>query len=160
MSNQGTPQRTPSFDWILWLKWILVSTLGWVAGLALLADVVIAMGAVMGVMQWIVLRSLVRRAGWWILATAVGWAVGHVVVSIVPPVEAVVVQGAVLGAVIGTMQWFVLRRWVYRAAWWIVMSTLGWAVGPVLGASLVGAVVGAVTGFALELLLRHARLEL
>lgn len=160
MPNQETPQRTPSFDWILWLKWILVSTLGWVAGLVLPAEVVIAIGTVMGFMQWIVLRSLMGEAGWWILATAVGWAVGQMVVNIVPLVGTVVVQGAVLGAVTGTMQWFVLRRWVYRAAWWIVMSTLGWAVGPVLGTSLVGAVVGAVTGFALELLLRHARLEL
>jgi hypothetical protein len=53
----------------------------------------------------------------------------------------------------------VLRRWVYRAGWWIVISASGWALGltGILGASLAGAVAGGVTGITLELLVRHLR---
>jgi hypothetical protein len=157
MSDQETVQQTPAFDWVLWLKWTLLSTLGWVVGWALTGEMVIAVGAVVGMMQWIVLRPLVHQAGWWIVASGVGWAAGYAVTTIAFSAESIVLPGAVIGAALGTMQWLVLQRLVYRAVWWIVISSLSWAIGPILGAPLVGAVVGAVTGLGLELLLRHPR---
>ena len=155
MSSQEASQETRSFDWALWWQWVLVSTLGWLLGWTLVHQVVI--GAVIGIAQWLVLRRLVSRAGWWILASTVGWAVGAAVVTLVFPPQPGVLAGAVLGAMTGLAQWFVLRRWVRQAGWWVLISALGWAIGliGVLGASLAGAVVGAVTGIALELLLRH-----
>ena len=42
---------------------------GWVAGTGLF-------GTVAGVLQWAVLRRQVPRAGWWVLASTVGWVVG------------------------------------------------------------------------------------
>lgn len=33
-------------------------------------------GALLGIMQWCVLRRKYSRAGWWVLATALGWALG------------------------------------------------------------------------------------
>jgi hypothetical protein len=156
-SEQESGDKSPSFDWILWLKWILASTLGWAVGWALAGEITI--GAVIGIMQWIVLRPLVPQAGWWALASAVGWPVGQMLVVTTFPTKVGVIAGAFLGAILGISQWIVLRRWFHQAGWWIVMSTLGWALGlaGMLGPSLVGAVVGATTGFALELLLRHPR---
>jgi hypothetical protein len=156
-SEQESSDKTPSFDWILWLKWILVSTLGWVIGWALAGEMTI--GVVIGVMQGIILYPLVPQAGWWVLASAVGWAVGQMLVVTTFPTEVGVIAGAFLGVILGISQWIVLRRWFFQAGWWIIMSTLGWALGlaGMLGPSLVGAVVGATTGFTLELLLRHPR---
>ena len=42
---------------------------GWVLGVGLF-------GTVAGVLQWLVLRRHVARAGWWVLASTVGWIVG------------------------------------------------------------------------------------
>ncbi|MBS1252177.1 MAG: hypothetical protein MAG451_01215 [Anaerolineales bacterium] len=157
MPNHEVSQAKPSFDWAFWFRWILVNTLGWLLGWTLLHQT--GIGAVIGLTQWFVLRSLAPQAGWWVLLSAGGWAIGQVVVITVLPPQVGVLAGAVLGATTGIAQWLVLRRWVHRAGWWIVMSILGWALGltGVLGASLVGAVAGGVTGFALELLLRHPR---
>jgi hypothetical protein len=149
--------KTLSFDWVFWLQWVLVGTLGWFLGLALIGDV--GIGAAMGIMQWLVLRPQVRQASWWIVASIVGWIIGLVAIAVVPP-EIGALTGIMLGVVFGTAQWFILRRWVDGAGWWIVVSALGWAVGPIFGVLFVGAVVGAVTGIALELLLRHPRPEM
>ena len=157
MSSQERRSKTASFDWVFWLKWVLVSTLGWVVGLLLPRSVSITIGALVGIAQWVVLRPLFPQAGWWILASAVGWAASYGLLSMVLPVGDVFLYGAVIGVTTGAAQWFVLRRWCFRAGWWVAISTLGWAVGPVLGTSLTGAVVGATTGLALELLRRHAR---
>ena len=110
---------------------------------------------IMGMAQWLVLRARIRRAGWWIIASAVGWVVGLAVITVASPSAAGAVFGAVLGATTGTAQWLVLRLSVYQAGWWIVISILGWALGPIFGATLVGGIVGAVTGVSLELLVRH-----
>ena len=42
---------------------------GWIAGAGLF-------GAVVGLLQWLVLRRQVARAGWWVLASTLGWVVG------------------------------------------------------------------------------------
>jgi len=45
-------------------------------------------GAVLGLGQWLLLRHNVKRAGWWILATIVGW---------------VIAAGASVGVITGTV---------------------------------------------------------
>ena len=153
------PQERPSFDWLLWLKWVLASTIGWVAGVLLPASVAFGLGAMVGIAQWVVLRPLFRQAGWWILASAMGWAVGEALVTVVLPIDNTFLQGAMLGGTLGIAQWLVLRRWVHRGGWWVAVSIGGRAAGPILGAPLVGAVAGATTGLTLELFQRYARLE-
>lgn len=148
-------QEGRSFDWVFWFKWILVSTLGWLAGFAFPGLLAAAIGVSLGILQWLVLRSLFERAWWWIVASGLGWAVGFVAVTYLLPEQMAVLQGLILGASIGVAQWLVLRQWVPGAYWWIPMSALGWAVGPILGPLLVGGVVGAATGFSLELLVRR-----
>jgi hypothetical protein len=138
----------------LWVKWILASTLGWVIGWAFVPE--FAVGALVGAAQWIVLRPLIRRDGWWIPASAVGWAAGRAIVLTVFPPGTAGFAEAVIGASVGLAQWLVLRGQVHRAWWWIVLSTLGWALGltGALGSSWAGAVAGATTGIALEFLMR------
>jgi hypothetical protein len=128
-----------------------------VVGQILPSYMTVAIGALVGIVQWVVLRSLFPQAAWWILASALGWAASHILLSAALAVGDVTLSGAITGVTLGTAQWLALRRWVYLAGWWVVISTLGWAAGPVLGASLTGAVVGATTGLALELLRRHPR---
>jgi hypothetical protein len=150
--------RTPTFDWLLWLQWLAVTTLGWVlAGMLLPGPALVAAGLVIGSLQWVVLRQRLPQTGWWILTTTTGWATGWAIVITVVPQEFGALTGPFLGAAMGTLQWLFLRRHFYQAGWWIAVSTLGWTLGLTLlsGPMLVGAVAGAVTGIALELLLRY-----
>jgi hypothetical protein len=151
-------QRTPEFDWALWLQWLAATTLGWVLGGMMLAGLALGVaGVVLGTLQWVVLRQRLRQAGWWILASAGGWTIGWVTVSVVIPPESWIHGGAVLGTAIGAAQWLVLHRQFYQAGWWVIISALAWTIAleGLTGELLVGAVVGAVTGIALELLLRY-----
>jgi len=133
-----------------------------------------SIGAVVGVLQWLVLRRRVSKAGWWILASTAGLAVAFAVVYLAvaygsPGDLDDVAAMALGGAVMGTLQWLVLRRQVSRAGWWVLASTVGWglcgavaaagddAEGMIAFVSLVGGgvVLGAVTGAALVWLLRQ-----
>jgi hypothetical protein len=91
---------------------------------ALAAAMGLALGAILGIPQWLVLRSYVLKAGWWVLANAVAWMLGMVVVFIGTsfiPAEAftlqvalllllfVVAAGATVGAVHGLALIWLLR---------------------------------------------------
>ncbi len=195
--------------WRFGILWMLVTTVAWAIGFVMgfalahigeavepfigsvlggiLAYVIFgaASGAVVGLVQWLVLRRQISRAGWWILASAAGLAVATgagIVVAWLTGYSIELANFAVLGrwvavaalggAVIGILQWFVLRRQVSRASWWVLASTLGWAscmavagagmiatpmgLGPLLRSLIGGGVVlGAVTGGALIRLLRQ-----
>ncbi len=148
----------PGFDWTFWLSWVLVSTLSWVIGWTFVRPEAL-IGLPIGVLQWLLVRSSFPHASWWIVASAAGWAAGWSLIVLVLPPQVGVEAGAMIGAALGFAQWWVLRRWVYKAGWWIPVSTLGWAVGlsGVLGVSMVGAIAGAATGYAMELLRRFPR---
>ncbi len=162
MSEERTPWHRPDFDWTLWVKWVLATTLGWAVGWALsgyLTEFVI--GLPVGLAQWMVLRNQIERAEWWILASALGWAAGRGLVAVVFAPQDLVLVGGTLGASLGLAQWLVLRPHLVRSWWWIVLSALSSAVGMtgVLGEPLVGSIVGAATGLALESLLRYSATE-
>ena len=79
-------------------------------------------GAVTGILQWLVLRSQVSRAGWWVLASTVGWGLSVTVARAIPwgndemdALWALVVTGAVLGAVTGGALVWLLRQPVPEA---------------------------------------------
>lgn len=170
--------------WGFWLLWVLASTVGWYSGFyvgifgTLAVEAILpnyggavlwaGLGAGVGILQWFVLRWRVSRSGWWVLASILGLAVAAVLgtavalargYSIMPWSPAVV--AGVGGAMAGIMQWFVLRRQVSRAGWWVLASTVGWAVSmeatgflsPNMAMAVVG--LGAVTGLALVWLLRQ-----
>lgn len=126
----------------LWARWrALTRTVGWIPNLAMRWSAVGAVaGALAGFGQWLILRRHFRRAGWWILATVIGWAVARAVaetvnaaldVAMAGGVVAIVVwavAGAMAGALAGFGHWLILRRHFQRAGWWILANAIGWVV--------------------------------
>ena len=84
------------------LRWTMVVALG---------------GAVTGILQWLVLRGQVSRAGWWVLASTVGWGLGMTagIAYSWPGPMWLIVTGAVLGAVMGGALVWLLRQPVPEA---------------------------------------------
>lgn len=169
MSTAKPPSRRPSgFNGIAWVQWLFLTTLGWLLGIFVTAQIdalagdrigLLAesgIGLAVGLMQWFQLRPLGRHSAWWILATGLGWVLALGFVRLIG-LDDIELRGALIGTVLGVGQWLVLRHTSRQAGWWILVSALAWTVGQTLGVFLVGAVVGAVTGFALVLLPRHHR---
>ncbi len=111
-------------------------------------------GAVVGLLQWSVLRralpAVSRRA--WVVATLAGalvaWFLGSLPSTLIglasgpaeaaapaqePPAALVLTMaaamGLVLGAILGMPQWRVLRRVVGRAWIWMPANSVAWALG-------------------------------
>jgi drug/metabolite transporter (DMT)-like permease len=182
-----TKKRRKSVDWFVWLQWALASGLGAAVGFALadavlrpfsealydaMAEVVIfgLIGAMMGILQWLVLRRHFSQVGWWVAASAVGGTLVGIGGAYYGNKEGQVnltVFYSLVGSILGALQWLLLRRRISRSGWWVVASLLGWALAlPViqsldrlglmrglsdaivypLGFGLMGTVVGIVTG--------------
>lgn len=177
----GTPD-----SWHGWLAagalWTMLTAAGWAAGFFLAPRISlfaistvgpalgqdagraagwVVLGAVAGAVaagsQSIVLRNWVTGVKWWIIATAVGWALatGWLVgwINI----------GAIVGGIIGLGQWLILRRWVHRARWWLLGSAVAWTAAQaselllpftadVLPVTIAGSVYGAITSLVLIVL--------
>jgi len=130
-------------EWGFGLRWALATTVGWVVGFAIceafkaFLESITADGAVIGISvgigQWLALKGRINRVGWWILASIIGFAVGKAAgdafAQAVPGAVSFGLSGAAIGASVGIAQWFVLRRHVVRAEWWVLASVLAWAVG-------------------------------
>jgi hypothetical protein len=103
---------------------------GWIVG-----------GAVVGALQWSVLRRRVDLAAWSILASSggvlagfiLGWSLGG------PPFD-FLLAFVMVGLLNGIVQWRALRPLVDRAGWWVLASSLGFAVGGAVGIGLLLAV--------------------
>lgn len=181
----------------LWLAWVLVSMIGFSVAAMLCARAAyilfdggdfdatlaiatgIVMGAIVGYLQWVVLREKIMRADWWVLASALGFAAFLVtpgVIGLNANPEVVGMLGVIaLGLVGGSLQGLILRQQVKRAGWWLVATMSGALVGEVgfplwiaLGATsnydlsaiilglTFGTGYGAITGAVLVWLLRQS----
>jgi hypothetical protein len=111
---------------------------------------------------------VLAKAGWWILATALGWAAGYLSTLLLPTssssnasVAAVALAPwLAIGLATGLGQWFILRYRFNRAGWWVPVSGLavafgaaGWVFGGVCGGVLSWSAAGAATGLILVWLL-------
>jgi hypothetical protein len=107
-------------------------------------------GLVLGLVQWPHLRPHLIAARWWPLASALGALAGTLVGAgvglLLQSLEWIASAATVVAAtaVLGVAQWWLLRRQVARAGWWIAANALGWGVGLVAGFLVV------VLGFLLE----------
>jgi hypothetical protein len=151
-----------------------VGVLQWVVLWIFLELQSVGIGA--GELKWPVLWRRIAGAGWWVLGSAAAGAAisqGDLAsyyesLSFGTLLRYIVVV-ALGGAVAGILQWLVLRSQVSRAGWWVLASTVGWALGIALWDAgwdagtaygtvlLVGGplVLGVVTGAALVWLLRQ-----
>ncbi len=77
----------------------IYADLAWIGGTA-------GFGVVLGILQWVVLRKSVRKAGWWMVACALGWLLG------MPAGQEVGWNGlgAVYGAITGITIVYLLRQ--------------------------------------------------
>jgi hypothetical protein len=175
-------------EWGPALWWVLATTVGWVVGFAVceaFKDFVesfnsdgAVIGVSIGIMQWLVLRRHFNRAGWWVLASVTGFAVGKALGDALAQADVgavgLALSGAAIGTSLGIAQWAVLRRHVEQAAWWVLASVVAWVVGwsiisvvdvapggPTGMAYLIGstgaAAAGVITGLTLVRLLRQRR---
>jgi hypothetical protein len=135
-----------------------------------------------GFLHWLILRQWFPHAGWWVLASGAGSLLGYYVMGwglgVADTQEgttfarfAVPASMAVAGAAVGTLQWVVLRRWVSRAGWWVLASSISWVAAEyaylklsragdvqlLWGAVVSGTLSGAITGLTLVGLMRNNR---
>jgi hypothetical protein len=137
----------------LWLAWFLASLIGYALGMLLGASVAyglfdkdtfdatmgltlgIVMGTIGGFAQWVVLRERIAGAGWWILASALGFATVFSMGGNVRPNENPAMIGIrmaiAFGLVAGVPQWLILRQKVARSGWWVLANIIGLVVGEI-----------------------------
>ena len=160
----------PESGWPFWWRWVVATNLGWFPGIfiglaaaelapeppTLVRACVAALVAVTlfgGVQAWALRSFLPRPASWW-LASIVGWTAGVALARLLIDagslalssiVDAIAV-GCIAGFVVGLTQTWVLTSTpsaplaMGRAAWWPLISALGWGVlfpGAVPGVGLI-----------------------
>ena len=106
--------------------WSIVTNTCW-AIVILLSVVICQAGSLAGVLQWFVLRQYLSRSIHWMLASWLGALLTLQISDIL--VASDIVYLGVEGTLLGMMQWFVLRREVAGAGWWMPASVLGWLLG-------------------------------
>lgn len=168
----------------LWFRWVLANLVGFAGGGAVAGGLARAMGqsqygivtstpnavliaartagaalavwgVAVGTAQWLVIQGDVRRTGWWVPATATGWALAGVVAGILSGFMGgavtgigrdVGVWGFVMVAVGGilavaflpvTFQWMILRPQVDRAWRWLVGAAGAFVVAAGVAAGVV-----------------------
>ncbi|MCL4561597.1 MAG: hypothetical protein M1281_13415 [Chloroflexi bacterium] len=101
----------------------------------------LAYALIAGTLQWLILRTRIKKAGWWPLASLGGMGAGFLILfglmaglpqetaqsissSLPEPVQGMLEWGIEAGA-LGLVQWLVLRKSLPRAGWWIAISLLG-----------------------------------
>lgn len=123
----------------------------------------VVVGSTTGLAQWFALRRRIGQAGWWILATTVGVSSGFLALAVIRTITGALIEtmgAALIGIVAGIAQWFVLRRRVSRAGWWVLASIVSWVAGLFFSHPVpAGTSFGLITGTALVWLLRHPASE-
>lgn len=163
--------KQTKLGWSFWLKWLLATTvsfsicfiaffyLGKMLALMIgyphedpffyhlaynIHSIVICAGV--GIIQWLILRRIVSRVGWWMPAMLVGFILTLVLLYTLPitrihflDVEYSFADNLVSsifwslgGTLAGVFQWFFLRRHISRAYWWILANAVGWSLGAIV----------------------------
>lgn len=158
--------------WLLWLIATVVGGgLGWWTGWRVSFQVPgdagtlvlgLVTGIVLGLVQWLVLRIYLLDAGWWILATSLGWGFGFSGGAYLANLAELVDLGfslsigVTVGLSTGIAQWLVLQRVSSYAGWWVLASLFSWTsafiyygAGLSLRGAFFGLLVGILTGWAL-----------
>ncbi|HEY9639739.1 MAG TPA: hypothetical protein V6C57_04610 [Coleofasciculaceae cyanobacterium] len=183
----------------LWLWWTWATTIAGAivgvletSGFELVATIFFT-GLLIGTAQWLVLRQYIPKAFWWIVVSTLGWTFGLVLMSYYttlfePLIQFLRTLGAwevfwtnlvkqpIVLAIFGAAQFPILRRFVRKAHWWLLVSALGGALDGASGSTVAYILqpglppapfstalsygagwlgYGIVTGICLQWLLRH-----
>ena len=92
-------------------------------------------GLLTGILQYILLRRYLPHMGWWIAATFLGWLMPFVWFFIFSRVVIpgsstvrIVLGMSVLGTTVALPQWWLLRKRVQHAWWWVLFFGLAWGM--------------------------------
>ena len=151
---------TAALQWLLLRRyirgagwWVPATVFTPVAGLQAFAPISLStaivpsvelMGATVGLAQWLVLRQQVARAGWWILACAVGWTLFGPVLRDIGAAVAGIVTGVLGGAIGAVAVIVVLRQRLSHSSLWVLAAVVAWAV------SWIAALAGSDAAWQLE----------
>jgi hypothetical protein len=170
------PWKSASF-WLTLLSWTAATCAGWVV--VILPGIpdflrILSVLFLMGLLQGLVLQRFWHDTLRWTLATAAGLLCGgylsirflllDLYLGMSPEAGQLdnLFYYSTLGVVIGLFQWFVLKRHVQNAYWWILVNMLAWTVGRLLfvsdsmGFVVISSVVGVATGTMLLWLSRYS----
>lgn len=135
----------------LWLGWMLATAIGMMIGFLpaeAVADLLnlgwakvlipLFAGALIGFLQWIVLRSYLTHATDWITSAAVGWMAGYavgllVIKSLASGFGQTFIGYVIFGIIVSVIQWPVLRREIPALLPWAVANVIGWTSGFIVG---------------------------
>jgi hypothetical protein len=151
--------KSETIDWVFWFYWIMATTLGWLLGSIFFQGIpVVISGVAIAAFQWAVLYKRIPKAWRWVILSSLGWIAGYILFVIFFAANLGFLLGPLVGATVGIAQWFLLRKEVDWAGWWIVISILAWATGLILMPGLLtsGALPGALTGLSLVILFRFS----
>ena len=92
-------------------------------------------GLLTGILQYILLRRYLPHMRWWIAATFLGWlmpfVIGFIFSGVFIPGNStvrIVLGMTVLGTAVALPQWWLLRKRVQHAWWWILVFGLAWGM--------------------------------
>jgi hypothetical protein len=165
--------------WRFGLRWVLLTIAGWAIGFPLGFVFVAVAGLIIGVhegsiilklgldnaaafivvvavvslMQWLALRRVVQRAGFWVPASIIGFTISSSIHGVVCHVYGYPDDLGPLGAQVwtlffilggtltGLLQQRILRHQVRRSGWWVPASAAGWGL-VVIGFGIVSQILG------------------
>jgi hypothetical protein len=134
---------TPTWRfWALWVVAFLGFPLGGTLAYTLIGPITTTVqaglagtitGAILGGVQWLVLRTAIPLPMWWVVATSAGMALGLALSVAFFGSETsgaeLLWRAAITGLSIGIAQWIVLRQVLPHSALWIAVVGLGWVLG-------------------------------
>ena len=167
-----------------WLRWALFTSAG--SGLGFMVVSILSLysdesyflflaelailGFFTGFGQWYFLRTSLRNAWLWILATTLGFILGYDAYGFMLPHEIYILLSPVsIGLFVGIFRSLVVRRTLKVSLQWIMVSIVSWNLayqvvlsiihmktdGFIMGA-ITGFVIGAISGLFLDLILTES----
>ena len=136
------PQRNQdAFKWSFWLHWVTATTLGMFASVFIFTTMklnpapipfsfVTLSGFLIGLTQWQVLRKVLPKTFWWLVANFFGsllgiysWFFSLLFLTFIPLDYQVFISLLIYSFVIGYLQFLALKRYIIQPILWIPYNT-------------------------------------
>jgi hypothetical protein len=115
-------------------------------------------GLLTGILQYTLLRRYLPHMAWWIAATFLGWLMPFATVYLLLTVLelgndtfSIMVGMFLIGATVAVPQWWMLRKRVRYASWWILVQGVGWSVTGLSSLVIIDNLTPVLLAFALVL---------